>query len=66
MMEIYKLKLEHYVEDKDGRYDIEEPLVVQTVVDYQFAHKPHTQVNCVLNILLDQMFDRLRHAALKR
>ena len=63
MMEIYKLKLEHYVEDKDGRYDIEEPLVVQTAVDHQFTH---AQVNCVLNILLDQMFDRMRHAALKR
>lgn len=63
MMEIYKLKLEHYVEDKDGRQYIEEPLVVQTAISHQ---QPHAQVNCVLNILLDQMFDRLRRAALER
>lgn len=64
MMEIYKLKFEHYVEDnKNGRHEVEEPLVVQTAVDHQFEH---SQVNCVLNILLDQMFDRLRKAALKR
>lgn len=63
MMEIYKLKLEHYVEDKDGRQYIEEPLVVQTAIDHQFAH---AQVTCTLNVLLDQMFDRLRRAALER
>lgn len=62
-MEIYKLKLEHYIEDKDGRHDIEEPLVVQTLADLKLCNAP---VTCQLNALLTQMFDRLRHAALKR
>ena len=55
--EIYKLTLEHYIDYTEERINIEEPLVVQMIIDRTYAPTP---------ICLNAMLDRMKDEMLKR
>ena len=55
--EVYSLTLKHYIDDDCGRYEIDEPLVVNMVFDA--SHMPVT-------VCLNYMFDKLRKEMLRR
>lgn len=55
--EIYRLTLEHYIDDGENRYRIDEPLVVQMIVDRQY-----TPTAICLNRMLDMMREELLKA----
>lgn len=55
--EIYRLRLDHYMQDNDGQYPIEEPLIVQMVYDRQHGNLP---------ICLNDMIDKMRDAVLRK
>ena len=55
--EIYRLRLDHYMQDKDGQYPMEEPLIVQMVYDRQYSNLP---------ICLNDMIDRMRDVILRK
>ena len=57
MSEVYRLQLDHYIQDKDGRHPIEEPLIVQMVYDRQFGNQ---------SVLLNDMLNTMRDAVLRR
>ena len=57
--EVFRLTLTHYMEDvnqKDGRFLLEEPLVVQMIVDRTYGPRP---------IVLNEMLDMMKEAVLK-
>lgn len=53
--EIYRLTLEHYIND----IAIEEPLVVQTIMDRTYAPSPIC-LNAMFNKMKDEMLKRVR------
>ena len=55
--EVYSLKLEHYIENKDGRHAIDEPLVVRMAYDRLYTLMP---------ICVNHMLDEMRREVLRR
>lgn len=55
--EIYRLTLSHYIENEEERIRIDEPLVVQMIIDRQYTPTP---------VCLNQMLDRMRDEVLRR
>ena len=55
--EIYRLTLSHYIDSEEDRIRIEEPLVVQMIVDRSMTPIP---------ICLNHMMDMMRDELLKR
>ena len=55
--EIYRLQLDHYMQDKEGQYQLEPPLVVQMIYDRQHGN---------LSICLNDMIDKIRDAVLRK
>jgi len=51
--EIYRLTLEHYIDDGENRYRIDEPKVVQMI------HVTEIPVPVCLNRMLDKMREKL-------
>ena len=56
-VEVYRLTLEHYINANGQHVEMDEPLVVQMVVDRQFAPT---------SICLNSMLDKMRVEVLKR
>lgn len=57
MNEVYKLTLNHYMDDGENRFSLDEPLVVQMIVDRRYTPVP---------ICLNRMMDMMRDEMLKR
>jgi hypothetical protein len=57
MNEIYRLRLDHYVNDGEKRHQIEEPLVIEMIVDCTYMSLP---------ICLNNMLDKMRKELLNR
>lgn len=57
MYEIYALRLDHYIEDQDGRHLLDEPLVVKMVYDRRYMP---------LSICINNMIDKMREEMLTR
>lgn len=57
MIEIYRLTLDHYIDDGEKRHQIEEPLVVAMMLDTTF--KP-------ASVDLNSMLDKMREEILRR
>lgn len=55
--EVYRLTLEHFIWYGEDRHQLEEPLVVQMIVDRQYAPTA---------ICLNRMLDMMRNEVLKR
>ena len=55
--EIYRLTLSHYIESEEERIRIDEPLVVQMIVDRQYTPTP---------VCLNHMLDMMRNEVLRR
>lgn len=55
--EVYRLSLEHFIDDGDNRHRLEEPLVVQMVYDRRFTPQP---------ICLNRMLDTMRDEVMRR
>ena len=54
-LEIYRLTFSHYIKSEQGRHMIEEPMVVEMVVD--------NRIPCP--VYLNSMLDRMRHEILR-
>lgn len=54
MNEIYRLRLDHFSYDGEKRHQIEEPLVIQMIVDRTYMPVPFC-----LNYMLDKMREEL-------
>ena len=51
--EVYRLTLEHYLNDEDGnKHHLEDPLVVKAIYDRRYGSVPY-----LLNHMLDMMKD---------
>lgn len=57
LSEVYRLRLDHYMQDKDGQHPIEEPLIVQMVYDRRFGNQ---------SVFLNYMIDKIRDAVLRK
>ena len=57
MNEIYRLRLDHYIDDGEKRHQIEEPLVIQMIVDRTYMPVP---------VCLNNMLDKMREELLNR
>ena len=57
MNEVYKLTLNHYMDDGENRVSLDEPLVVQMIVDRRYTPVP---------ICLNNMMDMMRDEMLRR
>lgn len=55
--EVYRLRLDHYMQDEDGSYPLEEPLVVQVIYDRQHGN-PVICLNEMLNWMKDEVLRR--------
>lgn len=56
MNEIYRLRLDHYMDDGENKHQLEEPIVVSMVMDRRFAPAP---------VCLNRMMDMMREQMLK-
>ena len=56
-VEVYRLTLEHFIRYGEDVHQLEEPLVVQMIVDRQYAPTP---------ICINRMLDMMRDEVLKR
>ena len=54
MFEIYRLRLDHYIDDGEKRHQIEEPLVVSMTCDTTFM-----PASVCLNSILDKMREEI-------
>jgi hypothetical protein len=54
MNEIYRLRLDHYIEDGEKHFQIDKPLVIQMIID-----RTYTPVPVFLNNMLDKMREEL-------
>ena len=54
MNEIYRLRLDHYIDDGEKHYQVDEPLVIQMIID-----RTYMQVSVCLNNMLDKMREEL-------
>ena len=57
MNEIYRLSLDHFFDDGEKRHQIEEPLVMQMIVDRTYMPVP---------VCLNNMLDKMREELLNR
>ena len=57
MDEIYRLRLDHFFDDGENRHQIEEPLVIQMMVDSTYMPVP---------VCLNNMLDKMREELLNR
>ena len=57
MNEIYRLRLDHYIEDGEKHFQIDEPLVIQTIIDRTYMPIP---------VCLNNMLDKMREELLNR
>lgn len=55
--EIYRLTLSHYIASGEERVRIDEPLVVQMIIDRQYTPTP---------VCLNRMLDMMRNEVLRR
>lgn len=56
-LEIYSLRLDHYIQDESGRHAIDEPLVVRMAYDRRYTPMP---------ICVNHMLDEMRREVLRR
>ena len=56
--ETYRLTLEHYINDNENHINIEEPLVVQMIIDRTYAPTPIC-INAMLDMMKDEMLKRV-------
>ena len=57
MDEIYRLRLDHYFNDGEKRHQIEEPLVIQMMINNTYMSVP---------VCLNDMLDKMREELLNR
>ena len=57
MNEIYRLRLDHYIDDGEKRHRVEEPLVIQMIVNRTYMPVP---------VCLNSMLDKMREELLTR
>ena len=57
MTEKYRLRLDHFFDDGEKRHQIEEPLVIQMIVDHTYMSVP---------VCLNNMLDKMREELLNR
>lgn len=57
MIEVYRLTLDHYIDDGEKHHQIEEPLVVAMMLDT--TYKP-------ASVCLNSMLDKMREEMLRR
>ena len=57
MDEIYRLRLDHFFDDGEKRHQIEEPLVIQMMVNSTYMSVP---------VCLNKMLDKMREELLNR
>ena len=57
MFEIYRLRLDHYIDDGEKRHQIEEPLVVSMTFNTTFMPA---------SVCLNSMLDKMREEILSR
>ena len=57
MDEIYRLRFDHFFDDGKERHQIEEPLVIQMVIDSTYMPVP---------VCLNHMLDKMRKELLNR
>ena len=55
--EVYRLRLDHYMQDEKESYPLEEPLVVQVIYDRRHGNP---------SICLNEMLDRMKYEVLRR
>lgn len=56
-LEIYSLRLDHYIQDELGRHAIDEPIVVRMAYDRSYAPIP---------ICINRMLEEMRKEVLRR
>ena len=57
MNEIYRLRLDHFFDDEEKRHQIEEPLVIEMMVNSTYMSVP---------VCLNKMLDKMREELLNR
>ena len=57
MNEIYRLRLDHFFDDGENRHQIEEPLVIQMIINNTYMSVP---------VCLNDMLDKMREELLNR
>ena len=57
MNEIYRLRLDHYIDDGEKHYQVDEPLVIQMIIDRTYMQVP---------VCLNNMLDKMREEFLNR
>ena len=57
MDEIYRLRLDHYIDDGEKRHQVEEPLVIQMIINNTYMSIP---------VCLNDMLDKMREELLNR